>query len=120
VTTTDTNAKHAPTRGEQLYKLLHAAFHVADDCEENAQTGAVTYLGGAKGTNDLGDMGTAFHDLGLESHEDIREYCNSHDALVAALEAVDRWRIKGTRGDALPEPIADIVRAALLLARGAP
>lgn len=37
--------------------------------------------------------------------------------LLAALEAVWRWRMKGTRGDALPEPIADIVRAAIDAAR---
>lgn len=73
-------------QGELLYKLLHAAFHVADDCEENAQTGEVTYLGGAKETNDLGDLGAAFYDLGLETHEHIRDFCNSFASLSAQNE----------------------------------
>jgi len=63
------------TEGEPwpaLRKLLHAAFHVADDCEENAQTGAVTYLGGADGTNDLKELGEALYELGIEDgHEDV-------------------------------------------------
>lgn len=53
-----------------LRALVHAAFHVIDDSEEDAQTGRVS-IDNDIAANDLRRMADALNALGIEEHDDI-------------------------------------------------
>lgn len=84
-------AEQMPTRSESLRKLIHAAFHLMDDSETDAQTEVVS-IDNEIAADDLKEMGLALDELGIYSHEDIDELLASHDALLADAARYHRVR----------------------------
>lgn len=62
----------AKTQLEALKKLVHAAFHVIDDSEENAQTGVVS-IDNKIAAHDLKQMAEALGVLDIFDHDDIED-----------------------------------------------
>jgi hypothetical protein len=65
------SVKRAPTR-EQLRKLLHALFHLLDDSETDAQTGAIS-IDAEISQRPLRELMEIADEIELTSHEDVDE-----------------------------------------------